>query len=270
MLKEGAQTDQQTVPWHWDHDVRIAVAPGIACYEAGKEYEHGGLSPQECVVPVITVSRPIAAIAQAVAITERHLEGAALLGRSERGGAAGMRVDIRAKAGDAATSIVAAPKPVETTARLSLFVEDDDQTGRGGVRGGARRRWNAAGASRRRQWVGDAMELDRLDQLAAEAFEGTSSARTWCASSGASIRCRPTSASSCSAATAPAPTRTRSQEGLEIVERQLRDRTVRAGEEELFKARARERGLGQDHRPHHGPAGRQDRLLPGRRCPACG
>lgn len=31
-------------------------------------------------------------------------------------------------------------------------------------------------------------------------------------------------------------------EGLEIVERQMRERTVRAGEEELFKARARDRG----------------------------
>src|SRR3954470_12510959 len=32
------------------------------------------------------------------------------------------------------------------------------------------------------------------------------------------------------------------QEGLEIVERQLRDRAVRSGEEELFKARAKETG----------------------------
>src|SRR5258707_5672590 len=32
------------------------------------------------------------------------------------------------------------------------------------------------------------------------------------------------------------------QEGLQIVERQLRDRSVRSGEEELFKARAREGG----------------------------
>src|SRR5215211_6247476 len=31
-------------------------------------------------------------------------------------------------------------------------------------------------------------------------------------------------------------------EGLAIVERQLRERTVRAGEEELYKARAREEG----------------------------
>ena len=32
------------------------------------------------------------------------------------------------------------------------------------------------------------------------------------------------------------------EEGLAIVERQLADRTVRTGEEELFKARARDRG----------------------------
>src|ERR1700694_3822480 len=31
-------------------------------------------------------------------------------------------------------------------------------------------------------------------------------------------------------------------EGLQIVERQMRERTVRAGEEELFRAHARERG----------------------------
>ena len=56
VLKDGAVTDQQTVPWHWDPSVRIAVASGIRCYEAGQEYEHGGLSPQECVTPVITVT----------------------------------------------------------------------------------------------------------------------------------------------------------------------------------------------------------------------
>jgi len=32
------------------------------------------------------------------------------------------------------------------------------------------------------------------------------------------------------------------EEGLQIVERQLKDRTVRTGEEELFKARAGEKG----------------------------
>lgn len=53
VLKEGAQTDQHTVPWHWDKDVRIAVASGIACYETDNEYEHGGISPQECFERVV-------------------------------------------------------------------------------------------------------------------------------------------------------------------------------------------------------------------------
>ena len=44
-LKEGSNTDQQIVPWYWDNEASIALAPGISCYEAGKEYEHGGLSP---------------------------------------------------------------------------------------------------------------------------------------------------------------------------------------------------------------------------------
>ncbi len=86
------------------------------------------------------------------------------------------------------------------------------------------------------------MELDALDRLAAEAFPGSVVRKDLARSSRASTRCRPTSASSCSAATAPAPTRPRSPRASPIVQRQLQDRTVRAGEEELFKSRARERG----------------------------
>ncbi len=39
-------------------------------------------------------------------------------------------------------------------------------------------------------------------------------------------------------------------EGLQIVEEQLKDRTVRTGDEELFKARAREKGFDPYHRHH--------------------
>ena len=55
VLKQGAQSDYPTVAWHWDERVSIAMAPGIRCYEMGKEYEHGGLSPQECITPVLDV-----------------------------------------------------------------------------------------------------------------------------------------------------------------------------------------------------------------------
>jgi hypothetical protein len=46
-LKDGASVDVPTVPWFWDPTVRIALAPGVTCFEANKEYEHGGVSPQE-------------------------------------------------------------------------------------------------------------------------------------------------------------------------------------------------------------------------------
>ncbi len=126
VLKEGAQTDQHTVPWHWDGDVRIAVASGIACYEAGVEYEHGGISPQECVTPVITVSKPVAATTVEAAITAVTWKGLRCA-ITVSGAGAGMTVDLRTKAGNAATSL-AAPKAVEAGV-ASLLVEDDDQLG---------------------------------------------------------------------------------------------------------------------------------------------
>jgi hypothetical protein len=56
ILQEGASAELAFVPWHWDKSVRIAVPPGAEAFRAGEVYAHGGLSPQECVVPDITVS----------------------------------------------------------------------------------------------------------------------------------------------------------------------------------------------------------------------
>ena len=44
------------VPWTWDQQVMMASAPGTASFFKNTEYEHGGLSPQECVIPVLTVT----------------------------------------------------------------------------------------------------------------------------------------------------------------------------------------------------------------------
>jgi ATP-dependent Lon protease len=86
------------------------------------------------------------------------------------------------------------------------------------------------------------MELDHLDLLASKAFEG------YIVRKDLALRFR---------GQYPVPTyvgefllgrycasvnETEIAEGLEIVEKQMRERTVRPGEEELFKSRARERG----------------------------
>lgn len=46
-----------TLPWTWDSSVDMVSAPGSSAFEAGRLYEHGGLSLQECVIPVVAVTR---------------------------------------------------------------------------------------------------------------------------------------------------------------------------------------------------------------------
>lgn len=126
-LKPFSDTDQQTVPWFWDHNVRIAIAPGICCYQAGKEYEHGGLSPQECIVPIITVTH--ADVGAAVVSIEQVAWRGLRCTLQISGASADMAVDIRTKAGDAASSLVVVTKAPESDGTISLLVEDEDHMG---------------------------------------------------------------------------------------------------------------------------------------------
>ncbi len=86
------------------------------------------------------------------------------------------------------------------------------------------------------------MELDSLDQLAAKAFDG------YIVRKDLALKFRgrypvPTYVGEFLLGRYCASTNEAEiQEGLEIVERQMRERTVRPGEEELFKSRAREQG----------------------------
>jgi hypothetical protein len=122
-LQPLSVTDYQTVPWHWDTSVRFAMAPGIACFEAGKEYEHGGLSPQECVTPVLTVSKPTRT-GSAVSIDSAAWTG--LRCRIAISGAIdGFTVDLRRQSANAASSVTGGGRPLDNEGRASLLVEDD-------------------------------------------------------------------------------------------------------------------------------------------------
>lgn len=126
-LKDGAVVDVPTVPWFWDDDVRIAVAPGISCFEAGTEYSHGGVSPQECVVPRMSVTAGSAPPGGAEIVTVKWL---GLLCRFEVAGAGGgLRADLRGLAGDPATSIAETAKETSPRGRMSLVIRDEDLEG---------------------------------------------------------------------------------------------------------------------------------------------
>ncbi|MFV9506959.1 MAG: BREX-1 system phosphatase PglZ type B [Oscillochloridaceae bacterium umkhey_bin13] len=123
-LKPHAETAYPTLPWHWDANVRIAMAPGICCFEAGKEYEHGGLSPQECVVPLISVRRTGTTVIPSIsAVAWRGLRCSITLADIRDG----MAVDLRIRPGDPSTSLVSAVRSPGTDGIVSLLVEDDDR-----------------------------------------------------------------------------------------------------------------------------------------------
>ena len=125
-LTTGSQTNIQTVPWCWDLDIAIAMAPGVSCFEDGKRYEHGGLSLQECIVPSINVTGD-AAPAIAATITDVRWSGLRCVVRVA-GTAAGMAIDIRQKAADAGTSIAFQMQPAED-GQARVLVEDDANEG---------------------------------------------------------------------------------------------------------------------------------------------
>lgn len=129
-LKDSAASTGLVAAWYWDSNVRVTLAPGIACFEANREYEHGGLSPQECVIPVVTVARRSEAPSQ----TSLHrLRWAQLRCRASSSGApSGATADIRLRPNDGSTSVVLEPKTVPTDGDISLLVASEDLIGRKG------------------------------------------------------------------------------------------------------------------------------------------
>ena len=126
-VKPGADPLVPTVPWHWDCDVRIAVAPGISCFEANQTYEHGGVSPQECVVPRLIVSSGEGHTAGAV-VTSMKWRGLTLVVEFS-GLPDGATIDLRASAGDVESSIADMARVTGGEGKVILLVGDEDLEG---------------------------------------------------------------------------------------------------------------------------------------------
>ena len=127
-LKDGALVDIPTVPWHWDKDVRIAIAPGISCFEANQPYEHGGVSPQECFVPRLTVMASAGTATSRAEITSIKWRGLTLVVEfSDLPD--GAKVDLRRHAGDESSTIANQARFTSGTGKVILLVEDEDLEG---------------------------------------------------------------------------------------------------------------------------------------------
>lgn len=128
-LKAAAQTNVPTFPWHWNPDVTIAAPPGVGCFRASMEYSHGGVSLQEMVIPRlrVTANRPRSASNRLV---EAKWTGAKCRVTVE-GDCAGVRVDVRVRSSDPATSLLADHQARETTpeGKVTVFLENDADCG---------------------------------------------------------------------------------------------------------------------------------------------
>jgi hypothetical protein len=112
-----------TVPWTWDKSVRIVSPRGAASFQGGRMYEHGGLSPQECVIPLLTVTTGNSRSATG------RIDQVKWLGMRCRIDTVdtppGSVLDIRRNPGDAASSVVPSPQSARADSDTRLLVEDD-------------------------------------------------------------------------------------------------------------------------------------------------
>lgn len=122
LVKNAAQTSYLQRPWTWNPDVYIAVPTGARAFLAGQEYAHGGISPQECVLPVIEVA-PLGA-AREVRIVSAEWQQLRL--RVEVEGGTDLRVDLRS-GGSGGESLLKRPKDVGENSKASFPVLDEHE-----------------------------------------------------------------------------------------------------------------------------------------------
>lgn len=124
LVKENVQTDHLKVSWYWNKDVTVAMAPGIRNFIAGKHYDHGGLSLQECFTPVIELINTQPAVEkQTVTATFSEIRWVGLvckLSCDVKGD--GVVAVLRTQPGNADTEL--SPRKPLKDGRCSIMVDD--------------------------------------------------------------------------------------------------------------------------------------------------
>lgn len=121
-VRDGATPAATTHPWYWNPEVRIATPPGAGAYVAGMSYAHGGVSPQECVVPELVFEQIAASATAKIASVEwRRMRCVVTVTGSD----ATLRVDIRGNWKQPESSRVTVPKAVGANGEVSVPVSDE-------------------------------------------------------------------------------------------------------------------------------------------------
>ena len=125
-VKGDAKPSVPVHAWHWNTHVRIASPPGVGSFAPNTEYSHGGISPQECIVPELVVERGGGGTSASItAITWRGMRCRVSVTTNDPS----VRVDLRTNWKQANTSIAASAKEVGPAGEASLAVADDAHEG---------------------------------------------------------------------------------------------------------------------------------------------
>jgi hypothetical protein len=121
-LKEGAPTTYPRFPWSWDKGVTLATPTGARAFFTGVEYAHGGVSPQECVLPVLDITAEAATAEIAINATWQRLRL-----KVEVTGGAGLMLDVRLGTDTSGESILLpkGPRPLDDFGQVGVLVADD-------------------------------------------------------------------------------------------------------------------------------------------------
>jgi len=125
-VRGNASVDFPTLPWHWDPSIEIAIAPGLRAFEAGKVYEHGGVSVHESITPRLTIRRGNAPVA--VSMSDVRWVGLRCRVRVEDA-PNGAVIDLRVNPAQPDSSIATHPVEFDGNGNASLLVASDEHEG---------------------------------------------------------------------------------------------------------------------------------------------
>ncbi len=129
-IKDSSHVEVPIAGWSWNLHERFAYAPGVHCFVAGQEYAHGGVSLQECLVPVLTFASTD--VPADVVITISEVRWAGLRCRvSVQPAVEGLLADLRTKPNVPDSSIMQPKKPKTLGAdgKVALLVDEESLKG---------------------------------------------------------------------------------------------------------------------------------------------
>lgn len=123
LLKDGADSSYARVGWSWDLAVEFVTPPGARAFYNGTEYAHGGISPQECVIPALDVS-----VAGSDAQVSIFANWRNLMVKVKAEGGAGLLVDVRLGTDTSGESaLIKGPKILDDAGEATLGVDADHE-----------------------------------------------------------------------------------------------------------------------------------------------